>query len=943
MDRPFHGRPKRGGNAVLERLEEVPWGELGAAYGPAEWVPEAVRGLLDPDPDERARALGWIVGGTYHQQTADEATPHVVPFLIELAADPTTPDRSRLLSFLAELVGRECIDPVADQEAADRQREAQIRKYEAQPDSPVRFYPSQWRACQSAAWCGADTLSRLLDDRDPGVRATAGLVLALLIKEGSAVLPADAPQRVALRLRDAISREDDPVSRVGHVMALGTVASRYPEARGWLRAIETAADIADPAGLSAALRLIDLGEPFDEADSRRFIDRACRFDPVAYRTLPWWSAPSFLAEPESLSDVEMGLRRRCAPLAKQCPGLRALVEERARDGPPDERANALRLLGNRRRKPDEASQGSSIDVGPDADLLVRLAAAEVETIRTISKPFALAPATTIEALKHPDAALRLRAARLLKSLETDDVVPRADELAAIAREERDPSVLKALALAFRSHRRRDGEVVPPFWHLLPAWLEAPDVSRDRSVRRSLWKCLESFAKCAPAENLSAWLINRIDDPALIAALDPDRAEAVAIFRMLDLPDWELTPTLARLLRDDPDPKVRQAAVASPSHAAAPIDKLPPVHAILGALQDDPSESVRAAAASASAPFLMDPEYDPALSGAIVRALVEALDDDPSWCVRLEAASNLGLAAPTTEEAQGVRYRQITRHAALGQSSPGHADAVAALVRAAAGDPRHDVHHAACHSLQNVAGAVPGLVALLRSASPLGRAGAASALASVGKPAATMAVPELLDALAREPEDKARYRIASAVSSLILWQDVTPWLDPLARALQDPDVRIRDRIAWGLGRAGLSAAPLAGELADCLRSDEESLRCHALGVLAGIGPAAEAALPAVMGLIHSPSISVRQLAIKAAWAINGDRPPHLVELLDALETLSSDSTKSVRAEAMRQLGAIAAAMEAGRPGRDRAMALLQAVGSEHVADVSNHCNPGAAER
>ncbi len=157
--------------------EEVPWGELNAAYGPAEWVPEAVWGLLDPDPDAQAHALGWIAAGTYHQQTADEATPHVVPFLIELAADPDSPDRSRLLSFLAELVGSDSIDPVPDQEAADRQVAAKVREYEAQPDNPARFYMAQWRACQVAAWDGANALLSLLADRNPDVRATAGLAL----------------------------------------------------------------------------------------------------------------------------------------------------------------------------------------------------------------------------------------------------------------------------------------------------------------------------------------------------------------------------------------------------------------------------------------------------------------------------------------------------------------------------------------------------------------------------------------------------------------------------------------------------------------------------------------------------------------------------------------------------------------------------------------------
>jgi len=90
---------------VLERLAEVPWGEFGAAYGPAEWVPEAIRGLLDPDPDERRNALSWLEEGVFQQQTAVEATRHLIHFVLGLAAEPSVPDRQLLLMSLAWLIG----------------------------------------------------------------------------------------------------------------------------------------------------------------------------------------------------------------------------------------------------------------------------------------------------------------------------------------------------------------------------------------------------------------------------------------------------------------------------------------------------------------------------------------------------------------------------------------------------------------------------------------------------------------------------------------------------------------------------------------------------------------------------------------------------------------------------------------------------------------------
>src|SRR5262249_12862991 len=159
------------------------------------------------------------------------------------------------------------------------------------------------------------------------------------------------------------------------------------------------------------------------------------------------------------------------------------------------------------------------------------------------------------------------------------------------------------------------------------------------------------------------------------------------------------------------------------------------------------------------------------------------------------------------------------------------EAVRALVRAAGRDPRRDVLRAVNHSLQNVAAAVPGLILFLHSDSPRSRAGAADALASVGKPSAVSALPDLFAALLWEADGPARFRIADAVGSLILWGDAMPWLDPLKRALRCPDEAVRDRIARGLTHSGPGAAPLAEELAECLRSESESLRRHTLEALA----------------------------------------------------------------------------------------------------------------
>src|SRR5262249_53691035 len=156
---------------------------------------------------------------------------------------------------------------------------------------------------------------------------------------------------------------------------------------------------------------------------------------------------------------------------------------------------------------------------------------------------------------------------------------------------------------------------------------------------------------------------------------------------------------------------------------------------------------------------------------------------------------------------------------------------------------------------NVASAVPGLLPLLRSAPPHGRAGAAQALADIGEPARPV-LSELFDALATEPEPKVRRQIIQAAYRMLHRAERERWTGPLSQALRAPDVEVRASLAWMLGAVGPVPAPLARDLVDSLRFEHEPLRRHALQALAQIGPAAGAELPAVLALVRSPSIGVQ---------------------------------------------------------------------------------------
>jgi hypothetical protein len=89
---------------MLQHLDDVPWADLENAYGPAADVPDLLRKLLDPDPKVRSKTLSALYGNVFHQGTRYPATPHVIPFLIELCASPAVSDRAALLHFWGALI-----------------------------------------------------------------------------------------------------------------------------------------------------------------------------------------------------------------------------------------------------------------------------------------------------------------------------------------------------------------------------------------------------------------------------------------------------------------------------------------------------------------------------------------------------------------------------------------------------------------------------------------------------------------------------------------------------------------------------------------------------------------------------------------------------------------------------------------------------------------------
>lgn len=89
---------------MFEGLDAIDWTSSKTAYGPATRVPHMIRALDAPDVDTRTEAFEEAYGNIFHQGTRYASTALAVPFVIELAAQPTPKDLPELLSLISHLV-----------------------------------------------------------------------------------------------------------------------------------------------------------------------------------------------------------------------------------------------------------------------------------------------------------------------------------------------------------------------------------------------------------------------------------------------------------------------------------------------------------------------------------------------------------------------------------------------------------------------------------------------------------------------------------------------------------------------------------------------------------------------------------------------------------------------------------------------------------------------
>ncbi|QGV78573.1 PBS lyase [Streptomyces ficellus] len=213
-------------------IDEVDWASLGHAYGPADDVPELLRGLASPDPVEREVALDGMYGTVHHQGDVYDSTLACIPFLLELVATPEVQDRGCVVELLTSIGG---IDLGGDDELD-----------ELDPEDEEFEDAANYAMAAAAVAAGADVFLALVGDDDREVRLAAPGALASLHGD---------PARVLVLLRERLTVETDTEVRLALVEAVGRIALRYESLRDetadWLGWLTGAAQ--DPALRLAAL------------------------------------------------------------------------------------------------------------------------------------------------------------------------------------------------------------------------------------------------------------------------------------------------------------------------------------------------------------------------------------------------------------------------------------------------------------------------------------------------------------------------------------------------------------------------------------------------------------------------------------------------------------------------------------------------------------------
>ncbi|GGN50448.1 hypothetical protein GCM10011579_005240 [Streptomyces albiflavescens] len=190
-------------------IDEVDWASMQHAYGSAEDVPELLRGLASPCPQERETALDGMYGAVHHQGDVYDSTLASIPFLFALVAHTELSDRGGIVELLVSIGGGDAADgfPHAEDDVLVDADEG-----DGADDN--------YAMARAAIRAGATVFVELVADRDPVVRRAVPSALVRFL---------DEPARVLSLLRERLDAEQEGGVRLALAEGLGLFARLHTE------------------------------------------------------------------------------------------------------------------------------------------------------------------------------------------------------------------------------------------------------------------------------------------------------------------------------------------------------------------------------------------------------------------------------------------------------------------------------------------------------------------------------------------------------------------------------------------------------------------------------------------------------------------------------------------------------------------------------------------
>lgn len=236
------GRAKDAPTDMLESLDNINWSNLEDAYGPASNMPGLIRALTSANRELQEEALSQIWDRIWHYGRITEATPYVIPPLIELVCGRALGENLlsvlKLLYYLGdgptpwerEITNLKTYGEKAEGESLvllDRERNLSREAVDGIFQQAERYIQqSHYAVCEGLPLY----LDLLATSNDPAVREICAW-LAVVFPERVA--------EIAPRLRSLIDREPDITVKATMVWSLGRLVR----------------DLADPLYLSTFSRL----------------------------------------------------------------------------------------------------------------------------------------------------------------------------------------------------------------------------------------------------------------------------------------------------------------------------------------------------------------------------------------------------------------------------------------------------------------------------------------------------------------------------------------------------------------------------------------------------------------------------------------------------------------------------------------------------------------